>query len=292
MLWIAAQESEKEAAIAENASQNESTTEKALAETTTLPKEEKIKEVKLPKTEEERKLDREAAVSYKWGVSPYISSLNYGSLSRGSSIDNRLEGNPREALGTTGYGMKIEFALSKNSSFRAGIGFAPLQYQTDNFQVNIINDVVNIFQLAGISPEQASQGAISTSPEALAFFNENTVVSIVQDISYVEFPLDYQYRFINHRVGLSLNTGLGILVLNDNTVSAIANDGRSLEVGRETTLRGLSLSLNLGLSGFYNMTDKWRFNVEPIFTYQLNPYTTSIGNFQTLLFRCAVWNYI
>ena len=257
-----------------------STTSIASNDTATEKKEKEAKVAKLPKTEEERKLDREAAVTYKWGVSPYINSLRYGSLSRGSSIDNRLERNPQEGISTTGYGVKFEFSLSEKSSVRVGFGVSPLKYQTDNFQVNIINNTVNIFQLAGISPETASQGAIATSPEALAFFTENNVVSIIQDISYLEFPADYQYRFINKRVGLSVNPGLSLFLLTDNTISAISNDGQSLNVGQETSLRDLSFAFNIGLGGYYNASPVWRFNVEPVFSYQLNPYTTDIGNFR------------
>lgn len=249
-------------------------------EATAPPEEKENKAPRLPKTEEERKLDREAAINYKWGVSPYINSLRYGSLSRGSSIDNRLERNPQEGISTIGYGLKFEFSVSEKSSIRAGVGISPLSYQTDNFQVSIVNNAVNIFQLAGISPETASQGAVATSPEALAFFTENTVVSIVQDISYIEFPVDYQYRFLNKRIGLSINPGLSLFLLTENTISAIANDGRSLDVGRETSLRDLSFGLNVGLGTYYNLSPAWRFNVEPIFSYQLNPYTTDIGNFR------------
>ena len=246
-----------------------------------------IKIPKLPKTDEERENDRKESVNYKFAISPYTSILSYGSLTKGSSIDNRLVDNPRDAVGTIGYGVRADYKLSEKSSIRFGVGVAPLQYKTEDFQVLITNDNVNIFQLSGINPQNLNQnngGGIETSPEALAFFNSNDVVSIEQNISYIELPVDYQYRFLNKRVSMSFNTGLSLFVLTDNRVFATANSGQSIFIGRETSLKDLSLALNLGFGTQYNFSKKWRFDLEPAFKYQLNPYSDNIGNFKPYYF--------
>lgn len=238
---------------------------------------------KLPKTEEEKRLDREAATTYKFAVSPYTSAIRYATLSRGSSIDNRLANNPRESIGTTGYGIRAEYALNEKSSLRFGIGIAPLQYRTDNFQVSTTQEgVLNIFQLSGISVSNLSQGGIQTSPQALAFFANSDVVSIEQNISYIEFPLDFQYKLVNptSRFGLSLNSGLSALVLTSNDVFATSELGNRLFIGQESDLNGLSLAFNLGLGASYNFTKHWRFNTEPLLRYQINPYANDNNNFR------------
>ncbi|MFT5890560.1 MAG: hypothetical protein ACI9Y7_000653 [Dokdonia sp.] len=242
---------------------------------------------KLPKTKEERENDRKESVNYKFAISPYTSILSYGSLTKGSSIDNRLVDNPRDAIGTIGYGVRADYKLSEKSSIRFGVGVAPLQYRTDDFQVLISNNNINIFQLSGINPQNQNQnngGGIDTSPEALAFFNSNDVVSIEQNISYIELPVDYQYRFLNKRVSMSFNTGLSLFVLTDNSVFATADSGKSIFIGRETSLKDLSLALNLGLGTQYNFSKNWRFDLEPAFKYQLNPYSDNIGNFKPYYF--------
>ncbi|WP_299677338.1 hypothetical protein [uncultured Dokdonia sp.] len=259
----------------------------ALAITVNKEEEQPIKEKtpKLPKTKEEREKDRKESVNYKFAVSPYTSLLSYGSLTKGSSIDNRLVDNPRDAIGTIGYGIRADYKFSERSSIRFGIGVAPLQYRTNNFQVLITNNNVNIFQLSGIDPQTLGQtGGIEPSPEALAFFNSNDVVSIEQNISYVEVPVDYQYRFLNKRLSMSFNTGLSLFVLTNNRVFATANSGESIFIGRETSLKDLSLALNLGLGTYYNFSNNWRFDVEPAFKYQLNPYSDNIGNFKPYYF--------
>ncbi len=247
---------------------------------------EEAKAVKLPKTQEERENDRKESVNYKFAISPYTSLLSYGSLSKGSSIDNRLVDNPRDAVSTIGYGIRADYRLSEKSSIRFGIGVAPLQYRTDDFQVLITNNNVNIFQLSGIDPQNLNQsgGGIETSPSALAFFNANDVVSIEQNISYVEVPVDYQYRFLNKRVSMSFNTGLSLFVLTNNRVFATADNGQSIFIGRETSLKDLSLAFNLGLGTYYNFSKNWRFDLEPAFKYQLNPYSDNIGNFRPYYF--------
>ncbi|MEP0262812.1 hypothetical protein [Dokdonia sp.] len=249
-------------------------------------KEEKLP--KLPKTKEEREKDRKESVDYKLAISPYTSILSYGSLTKGSSIDDRLVNNPRDAIGTIGYGIRADYKLSERSSVRFGIGLAPLQYRTSDFQVLITGDNnINIFQLSGINPQNLGQGqggGIETSPQALSFFNMNDVVSIEQDISYIEVPIDYQYRLLNKRVSVSFNTGLSLFVLTNNEVFATAESGQSIFIGRETSLKDLSLAFNLGLGTHYNFSKKWRFDIEPAFKYQLNPYSDNIGNFKPYYF--------
>lgn len=239
---------------------------------------------KTTKTNEERTLDRKAATEYKIAISPYTSLLTYGSLSKGSSLDDRLEDNPREAIGTIGYGVKIDYPISEKASIRVGIGVAPLRYRTDNFQVSSVNGTINIFELSALSVPGLNQPGIETSIEAQNFFQENEVVSIEQDISYLEVPVDYQYRLLNKRIGLSFNSGLSLFVLTENSVFATSNSGTSILIGRETDLKELSLAFNLGLGAYYNISKHWRIDAEPAFKYQLNPYIDGNTNFRPYYF--------
>ncbi len=241
----------------------------------------KIKDKKdAPKTAAERAEDRKEAVTYNFSVSTYTSLLSYGSLVKGSSIDDRLVDNPREAIATQGYGVRLEYVLNERSGFRFGVGVAPLKYRTNNFQVLNNGGTINVYQFSGLTPTQLEQGGTPTDPQAVAFFNDYDVITIEQNISYIELPMDYQYKLINKRVGLSLNPGLSVFILTENSVFAIANDNTRLRIGRETSLNDLSFAFNLGLGGFYNFAKNWRLDVEPTFRYQLNPYSNNLGNFR------------
>lgn len=232
-----------------------------------------------PKSAVEKDLDRKEAVTYSFALSPYVSILSYGSLTKGSSIDDRLVNNPRDAIGTQGYGIRLEYSLSERASFRFGVGISPLKYQTNNFQVLNNGGTINVYQFSGLTPTQLEQGGTPTDPTAVAFFNEYDVVTIEQNISYMEIPMDYQYKLINKRIGLSINPGLSIFILTDNNVFAIADDNTRLRIGRETSLNDLSFAFNLGLGGHYNFAKHWRLDIEPTFRYQLNPYSNSLSNF-------------
>ncbi len=239
------------------------------------------KKVNLPKTKEERTQDRKRATEYEIAISPYTSVLNYGSVTKGSSIDDRLVNNPRDAISTVGYGVRVDYTLNERTSLRLGVGYAPLKYQTENFQVSVTDGNINIYELSAINLATLNGGSTTeTSPEAQSFFNTNDVVSIEQNISYIEVPLDFQYRLLNKRLALSVSPGVSLFVLSNNEIYATATSGESVFVGRETNLNGLSLAFNFGLGGHYNINEKWRLNVEPVFRYQLNPYSNNLSNFR------------
>lgn len=283
-----AMESKRQAQIAYERSKRDSiskaTKTAALAQAEKEAKEKaaknKDKSASEPKSAVEKSIDRNEAVTYNFAISPYVSALSYGSLAKGSSIDDRLVNNPREAIGTQGYGIRVEYSLSERASFRFGVGVSPLKYRTNNFQVLNNGGTINVYQFSGLTPTQLEQGGTPTDPEAVAFFNNFDVITIEQNISYLEIPLDYQYKFINKRIGLSLNPGVSIFILTDNNVFAIADDATRLRIGRETSLNDLSFAFNLGLGGHYNFAKHWRLDVEPTFRYQLNPYSNSLSNFK------------
>lgn len=236
--------------------------------------------------EEERLVKNKESIKYNITLSPYTSFQSYGSLTRASSLDDRLVNNPRQAISTIGYGLRAEYALTERTRLRLGLGFSPLKYRTDNFQVTNTNGNINIFDLSAFSGQALSQVSTTTegTPEATEFFNNNTVVSIQQNISYVEVPLDFQYMFLNKRVGLSVSPGVSLFILDDNSIIASAEDGSSVLVGSESNLSSLSLAFNLGLGAHYNFNQSWRLNMEPVFRYQLNPYNNSISNFRPYYF--------
>lgn len=242
----------------------------------------KTKDEEEPKTVEERQKDREKASPYHITISPYASLLSYGSLSKGSSIDDKLVDNPRESTTTIGYGVRIDYALSSRAKLRLGVGYSPLQYRTDNFQISINNGNINIYDLTAISAQSLDQNTATSenTPEAIAFFNSNSIVSIRQDISYLEIPLELQYNIINKRFSLSVSPGINLFLLDNNEISAIAETGESIFVGEESNLNNFSLGVSFGIGGHYNIDKSWRLNIEPIFRYQINPYNNALSNFR------------
>ncbi|MEP5830920.1 MAG: hypothetical protein ABJ300_11650, partial [Maribacter dokdonensis] len=52
------------------------------------------------------------------------------------------------------------------------------------------------------------------------------------------------------------------------------------EIGEANNINDLNFSANMGLGLNYNFSQKVRFNVEPIFKYQLNTFSDVNGTFR------------
>ena len=234
----------------------------------------------------ERALKREEAINYKWSVGAIIAPTTYGSLSKGSMLDSRLENNPREGETNLSYGLQIKNQMNQKSALRFGINRVNVGYNTQNFQVNVIGGVVNIYQLTGIDPgAEIQEGGISLDPRATEFFESNDVVTIDQDISYLEIPLEYQYTFINNRFGANLIGGASLMVLDDNRIFAVSESGQSIPVGSSSNLTNLGYTVNLGLGLKYDISKHFQLNLDPMLKIQMNsPANSSTNNFRPYYF--------
>ncbi|MDC7998626.1 hypothetical protein [Gilvibacter sediminis] len=250
----------------------------------------KYEEKKIKKTKEfrafERMLRREELTNYRWSVGAVIAPTTYGSLTRASMLDARLEGNTREGETNLSYGLQIKNQVNEKTALRFGLNRVNLGYNTQNFQVNIIDNVVNIYQLTGIDAgAEISDGGIPLDPSATAFFESNDVVTIDQDISYLEIPVEYQYSFINNRFGANLIGGASLMVLDDNRIFAVNDNGQSVRVGKSSNLTNLGYTLNLGLGFKYEITKHFQLNLDPMFKIQMNkPENTTVNNFRPFFF--------
>jgi hypothetical protein len=245
--------------------------------------------VKIKKSKAMRALEREIrtreALDYKWTIGAVVAPTTYGSVTRGSMLDARLVDNPRKGETNLSYGIKVKNQFTPKSALRFGLNKINLGYNTQNFQVNVIDGIVNIYQLTGIDPGREIADGISLNAEATEFFATNDVVGIDQQISYIEFPLEYEYAFINSRFGANLIGGSSLIVLNDNRIFATSQDGQNLEVGAANSLTGLGYTLNLGLGLDYEISKNIQFNIDPIFKLQLNsPNNTTTNNFRPYYF--------
>ena len=235
----------------------------------------------------ERALNREEAITYKWSVGAVIAPTTYGSLTRASMLDARLENNTREGETNLSYGLQVKNQFNRKSGLRFGINRVNVGYNTQNFQVNIIDGVVNIYQLTGIDPgAEIEEGGIPLNPDATQFFESNDVVTIDQDISYLEIPVEYQYSFINEsRFGANLIGGASLMVLDDNRIFAVNDAGQSVPVGKSSNLTGLGYTINLGMGLKYDISKHFQLNLDPMLKIQMNsPENTSTNNFRPYYF--------
>ncbi|HAH33410.1 MAG TPA: hypothetical protein DCL52_01330, partial [Flavobacteriaceae bacterium] len=102
---------------------------------------------------------------------------------------------------------------------------------------------------------------------------------INQNISYYEVPLELSYTLFDSAFGLDVIGGVSTLVLGENQVSVTAGNYSEV-LGAANNLSSISFASNIGLGLHYKMSSNLRLNVEPMFKYQLNPYTDSSVSFK------------
>ena len=73
------------------------------------------------------------------------------------------------------------------------------------------------------------------------------------------------------------------MFLGNNEISVSAGEFESV-LGEANNLSSLSFTTNVGVGLKYSFSEKLMFNIEPIFKYQLNPYTDSSVDFSPYYF--------
>ena len=218
-----------------------------------------------------------------WEIAPNIAPVYYNTLSQGSSIDASFADNSQSGDVNISYGIGVRYALSDRLKIRSGINNVSLSYSTADIElgdgpvsaalrnINYNRDgIVVIAQDLGTFSSQNQDGTFGEiTPKATngeAFINQN--------ISYYEVPLELSYSLFDSAFGLDIIGGVSTLLLGNNEVSVTAGSYNEV-LGSANNLSSLSFATNIGLGLHYKMSSKFRFNVEPMFKYQLNPYTDS-----------------
>lgn len=243
--------SKKEFASIENKNNSEDITTKTIAKDS-LNKKKTSKEItkkdSLTKVIEEEK----SFTVFAYG-SPTISVFSDNK----SSLDNRLNLNSKKAEITFSYGAYLCYYGTGNLSLRIGIGKNNLKYTTQNV-------AVNTFNYSNIGYSNGFSNAIIYSQS-----NNSEYMNIIQDISYIEIPLEAKYKFLNKKIGLSAIVGINHLILDKNEVSVVTENGLRYKIGKTSNQFESTFGANLGLGLDYKLSKNIKFNIEPMLKYQL-----------------------
>ena len=224
----------------------------------------------------------------RWEVTPNVAPVYYNSLTEGSSIDPSFSDNPKNGDLNIAYGVKVSYNLNKRLSMRSGVSNVNLSYSTTGLDIG-----TGPVSASTASIEYSSRNDVTIVVDKGAFVNQNpedTSGNITpkstkgepllnQKISYYEMPLELNYTLINKNFGISVIGGFSALLLGNNEVSIEAGDFNEV-LGEASNLSSLSFTTNVGLGLNYSFSKKLMFNIEPMFKYQLNPYTDSSVNFK------------
>ena len=243
---------------------------------------------------EQKQLESKEAVAKKsaqenlWEITPNIAPVYFNTLSQGSSIDASFADNTQKGDVNISYGIGVRYALSDRLKIRSGINNVSLSYSTSDIELgdgpvsaalrNIDYNREGIVVIAQDLGTFASQNQDGTFGE-ITPKSTNGEAFINQNISYYEVPLELSYTLFDSAFGLDVIGGVSTLVLGENQVSVTAGNYSEV-LGAANNLSSISFASNIGLGLHYKMSSNLRLNVEPMFKYQLNPYTDSSVSFK------------
>ena len=223
-----------------------------------------------------------------WEIAPNIAPVYYNTLSQGSSIDASFADNSQSGDVNISYGIGVRYALSDRLKIRSGISNVALSYSTAGIELGD-----GPVSLALKTIDYASEGVVVIAQDLGTFSSQNQdgtfgditpkstngEAFINQNISYYEVPLELSYTLFDSAFGLDVIGGISTLLLGNNEVSVTAGSYNEV-LGSANNLSGVSFATNIGLGLHYKMSSKFRLNIEPMFKYQLNPYTDSSVSFK------------
>lgn len=224
----------------------------------------------------------------RWVVTPNVAPVYYSSLGNGSSIDPDFTNNPQKGDVNMSYGLQVSYALSERLSIRTGVNNMDLSYSTSDIIIGT-GPVSAALQSVDYGGKQIVVTAISRSSlnghSPSNGFGDITLKStggdarLIQNINYYEVPLELKYAVIDKKLGINLIGGVSTLFLGNNEIS-VKSDNFSSVLGAANNLSDISFSTNVGLGLDYKLSKSFVFNIEPMFKYQLNPYTDPSVNFK------------
>jgi len=95
-------------------------------------------------------------------------------------------------------------------------------------------------------------------------------VQLKQELEFVEIPLLMRYKMIDRIVDLNIIGGLGTNFLVKGQTSVISEQGSTL-IGDMYELQKINFNGTLGLGLSYRVSNAFRFRLEPMLKYYLNP---------------------
>ena len=224
---------------------------KAIAENKKEDKKEKAKDTT-------KTIEIEAVNQKTFSIFLYAAPTYYNNFSKKSTIDSRLDSIQGKAEITFNYGGYLLFDYDEKWSVRAGLAKTTLRRRTNDIDVSSLNsqNFYNVDYRNGVSNQSV---AIQ--------FADSGYFSVVQEISYLEIPVELKYKLVNKTITIEGIGGISTLLLKDNVVTAESDNNGSVILGSTKDMYKSYFSANLGIGFSYELVDNLRVNVEPVFKY-------------------------
>ncbi|WP_422858284.1 hypothetical protein ACOKFD_12825 [Flagellimonas sp. S174] len=241
--------------------------------------------------EDEEELIAENTES-KWAVGPSVAPVYFTGTGEGSPIHSNFSSNSKSGNVNLSYGLTVTYNLGKRLKVRSGVHRVDYGYDTNEVlfssslegSTNELIDNINytetsrnlVIQSSKSVPDRAAVDSFSEiqSNETAALSGE-----MVQQLGYIEVPLELNYALIDKKFGVDIIGGFSSLFLVDDTI-LLESDELVTEVGEANNANSVNFSTNVGLGFNYKVSPKVQLNLEPMFKYQLNTFSETAGPFR------------
>ncbi len=241
--------------------------------------------------EEEEAIANNAS-SGKWSVGPSVAPVYTSASGKGSPIHSDFAANSKSGNLNLSYGLSVAYEIGKKLKIRSGVHRVNYGYDTNDVLFSSSARSTSSGKLANIDYNQKSETLVVQSKNSLpnniptdAFLelssNEIPVLDgkMVQQLGYIEVPVELNYALIDRKFGVDLIGGMSSLFLVDNSV-LVESEGLVTEVGEATNANDVNFSANFGMGLNYDFSPKVQLSVEPVFKYQMNTFSKTAGEFQ------------
>ncbi|WP_051941670.1 porin family protein [Maribacter forsetii] len=271
--------------------------ENAIAENTNVKEitevEEPNKKSIFEEIEGQEELKKQKVTSNRWSAGPNIAPVYFNALGEGSPVNSIFTPNTKSGNVNMSYGVTVAYAVTKKLTIRSGINKVDYGYDTEDVAFSSSSSLASKGgQLSTINYAETSNTL--TIASNIVTSEKYTTTNLAQDVTaksptrdgfmsqqfgYLELPLELNYTLLDKKFGVNIIGGVSSLFLIDNSVSLTSGD-LTTEIGEANNINDLNFSANMGLGLNYNFSQKVRFNVEPIFKYQLNTFSDINGTFR------------
>ncbi|WP_413999761.1 hypothetical protein ACMDB5_04175 [Flavobacterium sp. W1B] len=239
----------------------------------------------LLKTKEEEKNKIVAARKNKWEITPNIAAMYPNANSNGSSIDPQFSENSKTTENSLGFGVGINYAISKKMALRSGINKFSLGYNTNNVVYSTglkNNNLANVNYTTNALIEVHNSSNLNSLMTFEKNLQKTSSGTINQKMGYYEVPLELSYAILDKKIGINIIGGISTLFLEENKISLISSEA-NLKLGEANNLNSVHFSTNFGIGFQYKFVKSFQLNFEPMVKYQLNTFSNNSGNFKPVL---------
>ncbi len=222
--------------------------------------------------------------SKRMRVTTIAAPVYYDNLGSGNAIDSRFANNQSNGEISMAYGINFAYQVSEKIRIRSGISKVDLSYNTRDIAFTA---AVNPTTLSGIDykgeiPKYRIENGVArpfSNLNASTEFNRSSLASPVtgflnQRLGFIEVPVEIEYILVDKKIGVNLIGGASTLFLDENAIS-LNSSNFSTNIGQANNLNSVSFSTNIGVGLDYKISPQFQLNLEPIFKYQVNTFTSS-----------------